>query len=317
MNCIGIDVGKTQLDVCVDGQPEQRRFENNRRGLKGLLKWLSTFTVRRMVMEATGSYEHLLLATAFSAGLPVCLANPRQTKSFGRSLGYLEKTDRVDARILARAAAVLDLRLYQPPTAAQAQLADFVLRHRQLTQMRTMEKQHLEHPRDPQIRRSMLTVLKRINAEIRRIDALILTVIESDPQLKADSEPLRAVRGVGPMTAATLLSLLPELGTLPRRAIAKLVGVAPLAHDSGQHRGTRHTQGGRSSVRTALYMATLSAISFDPEIKAAYVRLKLHGKPSKVALVACMRKLLVRLNAILRDHRKAREPEASMLPQPA
>jgi transposase len=314
---IGIDVGKAKLDAAVDGSDESRSFDNTATGLEELVAWLEPLQVQRIVLEATGGYERPLLAALVAVGLPVCLVNPRQTRCFAKSLGYLEKTDRVDARLLARAAAVLTPRAYEAPTAVQAELADLVLRRRQVMQMLVMERQRKPQTRLPQVARSVARMIKRLRAELKQIEAQIEVTVKGHEALLTASVPLRQVKGVGLVTAATLLALLPELGKLTRRAIAKLVGVAPMSRDSGQHRGKRYIQGGRSSVRTALYMASLSAIGHDPPLKATYARLKAHGKPSKVALVACMRKLLVRLNAILRDHYASTQAPASTQPATA
>ena len=299
---IGIDVGKAELHVAIDGQAEVRAFDNTAAGHEALIAWLQPLAIEHVLLEASGGYERQPLAALVSAGFTTSLFNGRQMRQLAQGLGQLEKTDRVDARMLARAAAMLKPRPYRLPGPQQARLADLVLRRRQLTQMRTMERARLQQVRLTSIRRSQRRIVKMLRDEIAKVEAEIETTVRSDATLLDASGPLREVRGIGPVTAATLLALLPELGQLSARAIAKLVGVAPLSDDSGQRHAPRHIRGGRAPVRTALYMASLTAVRHDPGLRAVYARLRSRGKQAKVALVACMRKLLVRLNAILRDH---------------
>lgn len=311
---VGIDVSKSEHHVGIDGRTEVSRFDNTADGHKALIDSLKSLAVEHVVLEASGGYERQLLAALVTAGLPTTLANAYQMRRFAQGLGLLEKTDRVDARMLARGAAVLKPRPYRLPSAVQAQLAELVLRRRQLTEMRVMEQLRLQQVRQPAIKRSLVQLLKVLRSELKKAEAEIDAVVRTDAELLGASLPLRQVPGVGAVTAATLLALLPELGQLSSRAIAKLVGVAPMSDDSGQHRGQRHMRGGRATVRTALYMASLSGIRHDSRLKAAYARFKAGGKPGKVALGACMRKLLVRLNAIMRDYRAGLAKPASVEP---
>lgn len=299
---VGIDVGKSELHAALDGQAGVRRFDNSAAGHAALIAWLKPLAIEHVLLEASGGYERQALAILVDAGLNTSLFNALQMRKLAEGLGLLEKTDRVDARMLARAAAVLKPRPYQLPTSQRARLAELVLRRRQLTELRKMERTRMQLVQERSVRRSLVRIVKVLGGELAKVEAEIESTVRSDATLLEASVPLREVPGIGAVTAATLLALLPELGKLKARAIAKLVGVAPLSDDSGQHHGPRHIRGGRAAVRTALYMAVLTAVRYDLRLKAFYARLRGVGKPAKVALVACMHKLLVRLNAILRDH---------------
>lgn len=314
---VGIDVGKFELHGALDGQAGVHRFGNSAAGHAALIAWLKPLAIEHVVLEASGGYERQALAALVDAGFNTSLFNALQMRKLAEGLGLLEKTDRVDARMLARAAAVLKPRPYQLPTPQRARLAELVLRRRQLTELRKMERTRMQLVRERSVRRSLVRVVKVLSGELAKVEAEIEATVRSDATLLEASVPLREVPGIGAVTAATLLALLPELGTLKARAIAKLVGVAPLSDDSGQHHGPRHIRGGRAAVRMALYMAVLTAVRYDLRLKAVYARLRAVGKPAKVALVACMRKLLVRLNAILRDHYAQAAWPASMEPAKA
>ncbi|MCE7033579.1 transposase [Lysobacter sp. GX 14042] len=298
---IGIDVCKQWLDVAVHGGDRPERFDNNARGLRRLVARFRATPCRQVVLEATGGYERAALEALHAAGLPVVRINPRQARDFAKATGQLAKTDALDARVLAQMAALLDLPRYQPPEPWQQQLAQYQQRRGHLVQALQQERQRLEGLDDPWLRSQLKATLAHLQRSLKSLDARIAGQVAAQPQLAA----LQQVKGVGPVLVATLAGHLPELGQIDGKAIAKLVGVAPLACDSGSWQGTRHVWGGRAVVRTVLYMATLSAIRYEPRLRDFYQSLRARGKPAKVAIVASMRKLLVILNARIRDHRAA------------
>jgi transposase len=297
--CVGIDVSKATLDVAVYGSSEVRAFANSPTGFRRLAAWLLPQYPRQVVLEATGGYEQAALDALFAAGLPMVRANPRQVRDFAKALGQLAKTDRLDARVLAQLAATISLSPYQPACDWQRRLAQWHQRRGHLVQMIGSERQRLERLADP----TLLTWARRhiamLQRELRRLDAQIKHQVATQPAL----DPLRSLKGVGPVLQAALACQLPELGHLDGKAIAKLVGVAPLARDSGLMRGQRHVWGGRRQIRAVLYMASLTAIRYEPRLRDFYQALRARGKAAKVAIVATMRKLLVILNARMRDAR--------------
>jgi transposase len=298
----GIDVSKRHLDACWGGA--DLRSGNDTSGWAELIAKLQADDVDLVVVQTTGGYERGVVTALQAAGITVARVNPRQARDFAKSLGVLAKTDGLDARCLRDFAEVLArhkdrAKFITPLLDAQREfLVGLMTRRRQLIDMHVAQSQRLQHAdvRAAKSIRSVLRLLDRQLAEIERdIDQHMQRYFK--PQRKL----LDSVKGVGPVTTLTLLSGLPELGTLRRKPIAKLVGIAPLADDSGKRRGQRHIWGGRAEVRSALYMATLSASRYNPVIAAYYQRLLAAGKPKKVAIVACMRKLLTILNAMLRD----------------
>jgi transposase len=298
----GIDVSKQHLDAC--WLAEDQRLVNEASGWDGLIAKLRQADVDLVVVEATGGYERGLVCALQGAGIAVARVNPRQARDFAKSMGVLAKTDRIDARCLRDFADVLarhkDRAKYITPVieAERLELAALMTRRRQLVDMRVAEGQRMEHATKLTYR-SIKRVLRLLDQQIAEIDK------EADDHLdrhfKDQRKLLDSVKGVGPVTIMTLTSALPELGRLQRRQIAKLVGVAPLANDSGRRSGARRIWGGRSEVRAVVYMATLSAIRHNPAIRVFHSRLIAAGKLPKVAIVACMRKLLTILNAMLRD----------------
>jgi len=302
--CVGIDVSKATLDVAVHGSSEVRAFANSPTGFRRLAAWLLPQYPRQVVLEATGGYEQAALDALFAAGLPMVRANPRQVRDFAKALGQLAKTDRLDARVLAQLAATISLSPYQPACDWQRRLAQWHQRRGHLVQMIGSERQRLERLADP----TLLTWARRhiamLQRELRRLDAQIKHQVATQPAL----DPLRSLKGVGPVLQAALACQLPELGHLDGKAIAKLVGVAPLARDSGLMRGQRHVWGGRRQIRAVLYMASLTAIRYEPRLRDFYQALRARGKAAKVAIVATMRKLLVILNARMRDARSKEQP---------
>ncbi len=298
----GIDVSKQHLDVCLEA--EDLRVDNDARGWEGLTAKLKDAGVDLVVIEATGGYERAVVCALQGAGIAVARVNPRQSHDFAKSMGVLAKTDKVDARVLRDFADVLarhrERAKYITPMveAHRAELAALTTRRRQLVQMRVAELNRLEQA-SARAARSIKSVLKLLDKQIGAIDADADAHLER--HFKAQRTLLDSCKGVGPVTMLTLTSALPELGQLGRREIAKLVGVAPLANDSGSRSGKRRIWGGRPEVRAVIYMATLAALRHNPAIKDFYARLLAAGKPKKVAIVACMRKLLTILNAMLRD----------------
>lgn len=301
---VGIDVAKKHLDVAMGAEASSTRFANDEEGIAKLVDELRSTNVSRIVLEATGGYQRTLLAALLGAGLPAVAVNPKQARDFAKAIGRLEKTDDIDARVLALFAERIapDVRPIADETTRDFQA--LLARRRQLTDMLVMEKNRL-HQAKGAVHRNIREHIEWLKKQLRDTDNDIETQLRDCPAWDARVEVLETLKGVGRVTSMTLLAELPELGTLDRRKIAKLVGVAPLNRDSGTRRGTRVTWGGRSSVRAALYMATLVATRHNPVIRDFYVRLVNRGKLKKVALVAAMRKLLTILNAILRDHARA------------
>jgi transposase len=301
----GVDVSKQHLDVCFGD--DELRLTNEAPGWDGLIAKLKAANVDLVVLEASGGYERGVVCALQDAGIAVARVNPRQARDFAKSLGVLAKTDRIDARCLRDFADVLARHVHREKyilVAADPQrleLAALMLRRNQLIDMRVAETQRLAQA-NARAARSIRTVVKLLERQIRDIEQDVDDHL--DRHFKEQRQWLQSVCGVGAATTLALLSALPELGRLGRRAISKLVGLAPLADDSGQRKGKRRIWGGRAPVRKALYMATLSAIQHNPAIAPTYQRLVAAGKPNKVAMVACMRKLLIILNAMLRDGTK-------------
>lgn len=303
---VGIDVGKEALVVAAR-TPAGPLGElaltvaNSDTGLAGLVPQLAAAKPTLVVLEATGGYERLAAATLTLAGLPVVVVNPRQVRDFGKALGVLAKTDALDAAVLAQFAERIRPALRERPAGETALLSEQVLRRRQVVDMITAETN----------RRALLgpAVRERVDAHIgwlkRELDDIehdLQRLIEATPAWRARDELLQSTPGVGPRVSHSLMALLPELGRLSRQRVASLVGVAPFADDSGRHAGVRHIKGGRASVRAALYMAVLTGIRHNPILKAFYARLRGKGKAAKVALTACMRKLLTILNTMVRTN---------------
>ena len=298
---IGIDVSKDQLDVAVRPTNEKMSFANEDDGIDMLIKRLLPFQPHLIVLEATGSYHQLVLGRLLACGLPAIAINPRQSRDFARAIGRLAKTDSIDANVLAEFADKIRPELRSIPDEATQQLNAICTRRRQLVTMLAAEKNR--HHSGPaairsQIKKHMIWLEKQIGELQRDLDKLI----RSTPAWREKDDLLRSCKGIGPTTSHTMLASLPELGTLSRHRIAALVGVAPFNSDTGKYRGQRHVQGGRIDVRCVLYMATLAAIRSNPVIRAFHQRLIAAGKAKKVAITACMRKLLTILNAMVRTN---------------
>jgi transposase len=312
--CAGIDVSKAYLDAAWADRVE--RVSNDAAGSDVLVAKFKADRVDIVLLEASGGYENAAACALQAAGLAVVVINPRQARDFAKAMGQLAKTDQVDAQGLKQFAGVLarhperDRYVRALPDAQRAQLAALVMRRRQLSDMRTAESNRLEQAH-PAARKSVQAILKALDKQLGSVDHDIDQHVRR--HFKEAAAWLDTVKGIGDVTTATLIGLLGELGQLPRRPICKLVGVAPLANDSGPRRGKRSIWGGRAEVRAALYMATLSAIQHNPVIRVFHQRLIAKGKPKKVAIVACMRKLLTILNAMVRD--RAPWDESKHLPK--
>jgi transposase len=298
---VGIDVSKATFVVAVAPTHEQWTTDTTPEAIDALIGRLRPLAPTIIVVEATGGYERALVAALGAAGLSVAVVNPRQVRAYAQALGHTAKTDAIDAAVLADFGAKI-----QPPprplpdTATQA-LAALVVRRRQLIEMLAMERQRLaQAPPTGRITRDLRNHIRWLERRVTDVDEEIGTAIQASPLWRVQEDLLRSVPGVGPITARTLLAELPELGTLDRRAIAALVGVAPMNCDSGQYRGQRHIWGGRAAVRATLYMAAVSAARHNAHLAPFYRRLRTAGKPAKVALVATMRKLLTIMNALLK-----------------
>jgi len=306
--CVGIDVSKDTLDVGWSDDRPSFSADNNPDGQLQIVQTLLHVGAHRIIVEATGGYHRPIVAELAAAGLPVVVVNPRQVRDFARATGRLAKTDAIDAKVLALFGVAVQPPL-RPLEDAQTQaFAELLARRRQLVQMRVAEGQRLSQAQGKKVKQSIAKVIRVLERQIDDIDDDLNKLIQESPIWKVREELLTSVKGVGTTTARTLLAELPELGTLNRQAIAALVGVAPFNYDSGRFRGKRAIRGGRAIVRTVLYMATLVATQFNPVIRDYYHHLQATGKRKKVALVACMRKLLVTLNAILRTQKAWRSP---------
>lgn len=306
---IGIDVSKARLDVHVRPSGEAFAVPRSGDGLAELVERLRPLTPSLIAVEATGGFETVVAAGLAGAGLPVVVVNPAQVRAFANALGKRAKTDLIDAAVIAHFAEATkpDIRLL--PDEATQLLADLVSRRRQIVAMIGAERQR-ETRAPARIRRSILRLIKALEKELADLDQDIGDAVRGSPAWRASEDLLTSVPGVGPTIARTLLAELPELGTLDRREIASLVGLAPWTRQSGQWRGKSFIGGGRASVRAALFMGAMVAIRFNPVLKAFRDRLVAAGKPKLVALIAVARKLITMLNAILRDRKPWREEQA-------
>lgn len=296
----GIDVAKNSAELYLLPGGERRSIAGDDESRAALVEFLRQQPQCLVVLEATGGYERPLVAALLEAGLAVAVINPRQARDFARALGRLAKTDRVDAQSLALFAQKVQPRACEQMPEKQAELDALVTRRRQLIQLRTMELNRQQTAVHKATLRSHQAVLQLLNKQIEHLDQQIAKLIESDDDWRAKAQLLQSVPGIGPVASNTLLAELPELGKLNRQQIASLVGLAPWPRDSGTLQGKRSLWGGRASVRNVLYMAALTAARFNPVIQRFHQRLRQAGKAPKVALSACMRKLLVILNAMLK-----------------
>lgn len=300
---IGIDVSKAKLDVHVLDPKRDMQFDNSADGIKECSEVCLELEPELIVMEATGGYEYAAAAALSANGLPVAVVNPRRIRDFAKAIGVTAKTDKIDARVIALFAASCEPMAQGVISDNSRKLKALTTRRQQLLDMRTAENNRKEHAIDKEIRRSLEMLIKTINKEIEKVDKQIGSRIDGMPELKEKADKLKSVPGIGDTTAAMLVSELPELGTLNRRQIASLVGIAPINRDSGTFRGKRMTGGGRKNVRNRLFMPTLVAIRHNPALRKYYRRLvDEKGKKKMVAVVATMRKLLCTMNAMLKNN---------------
>lgn len=308
---VGIDVSKNALDVAFSHEKAVRRFDNSDAGLKQLCQLLHDFHVQLVVMEATGGYQRLALATLAHAGFPSVAINPRQAREFARALGRLEKTDQVDAQVLMLFAERIRPEARPVVDETTRMFDELIGRRRQIIEMLTAEKNRQKQAHSKPVLKDIKEHITWLEKRLKGSDEELDRLVAQSPVWNAKVELLEAIPGVGRVTIIALLSAVPELGTLNRKQVAKLVGLAPLCHDSGLKRGRRGIWGGRSDARAVLYMPTLVATRYNDTIKAFYKRLVAAGKPKKLALVACMRKLLTIINAMLRAHGQAPQINAA------
>lgn len=298
---IGIDVSKARLDVGVGESGETWSASNHDEGIAGTVERCRQLQPRLVIVESTGGLENHLVSALYLAEVPVALVNPGRVRQFAKAAGLLAKSDMIDAHLLARFGQALKLAPTCLPSEEERLLSALITRRRQLIDMRTAETNRLPTAH-VSMQPNIQACLSWLNAQITDLELQINAFIQNQPDFKAKDDLLQTVPGIGPVTAAILISDLPELGLLDRKKIAALVGVAPFNDDSGFRRGKRRIKGGRPNLRSVLYMAAISASRYNPVIRLFYNHLLKVGKPKKVALVACMRKLLVILNAMLRDH---------------
>jgi transposase len=297
---IGIDVGKEKLDVAITTEKQVRVWSNDEAGRAELVEWVVAQQVTLVVVEASGGYEAAVVSELVERGQEVALVNPSRVRAFARAEGVLAKTDKIDARVIARFGATMKPKVRARREKGQVALNEQVTRRRQLVLILTAEKNRLQTA-SAAMQAHITTHITWLQAEIEALEQQISQAIKTNPAWAETAQRIESVPGIGFVTAATLVADLPELGQLNRQKIAALVGVAPFNHDSGKHRGKRRIFGGRTSVRSVLYMATLSATRHNPVIKAFYQRLLDKGKLKKVALTACMRKLLVIINTMVKS----------------
>lgn len=298
---VGIDVSKANLDVACWKSKEYKRYSNNPKGIQDLVEWLKELQPELIVLEATGGLELPLVVELAYAKMPVAVVNPRRIREFARSIGQLAKTDKLDAKVIAHFGSATHPEARKIPTQEEEKLSALMTRRRQVIEMLTAERNRLHSARFAMQERIEMHITW-LEKELQDLDDEISQFIQQSPLWKEKDALLKSVPGVGPVTSATILAMLPELGTLNRQKIAALVGVAPVNKDSGKRQKKRRVFGGRANVRCVLYMAALSATKHNPKIKCFYDRLIRMGKEKKVALTACMRKLLVILNAIIRQN---------------
>jgi transposase len=304
---VGIDVSKASLDVAITPAASAWSVRNDSAGITKLVDRLTPIAPKLIVLEATGGWELACVSELVATHLPVVVVNPRQVRDFAKATGRLAKTDAIDAQVLAQFAATVQPAIRVIPDAAARELKELVTRRRQLTAMLVAERNRLQLAL-PRLRTDLRAHIRWLEARLKRLDVELKATIQTSPAWQATTDLLQSVPGIGPMVAATIVAELPELGSLNRKQVAALVGVAPLNRDSGTLRGKRVVWGGRAPVRAALYMGTLVATRYNPAIAKFYTRLKNAGKTAKVALTACMRKLLTMLNTMVK-HQTPWDPQ--------
>ena len=297
---VGVDIGKFELDVYIYEKQIHWQDDNTEAGIKRILKRLAFYKVERLVMENTGRYEFNLAQAAYEKNLPVCVVKPLRVRRFAGATEQLAKTDKLDAQLIAEFAVKIQPEITPAKSRNLLTIKDLIARRRQLMTMRTQEMNRTQMV-DKLLATSCKRILRALDQEIKRIESRLAKYVEDQAEWSEKQEILKSAPGVGDTLVYTLLADLPEIGSIDRKAISKLVGVAPINRDSGKMKGKRRIQGGRHSVRTILYMATLSATQCNPVIKAFYEQLVAQGKHKKVAITACMRKFITMLNAMVRD----------------
>jgi transposase len=302
---VGIDVSKDRLDVAVLGKKQAKQVSNTKGGIAQLVKEMLELQPELIVVEATGGYQRAVVEALFVAGLTVAVVNPARVRQFARACGLLAKTDKLDAQVLAVFGQRVQPKPYTGKSEAEKQLSALLVRRKQVEEMLKAEQNRLRTI-SPSLRGSVERIIAILKEEKKRLDEQIQQFLKEQKAWQEQTEILSSAPGVGPVTTATLLAELPELGKMDRKKIAALVGVAPMNYDSGRKRGYRKTKGGRGDVRSVLYMATLVATRHNPLIRAQYQQLLKRGKLKKVALTACMRKFLTILNAMQRDQQPFR-----------
>jgi transposase len=311
---VGIDISKDRLDIAVLEEKNITQVANTKKGIAEITKRMKVGKPKLIVVEARGGYEEALVLALFEAGLPVALVSPQRVRQSAQAKGLLAKTDQLDAQILAEYGKNIQPRLYVGKSEGRRRLSALVGRRKQLGEMLQAEKNRLRTT-SVEVKNSLERVITCLEAEMNELEEEIHQFMKADEEFGEQEKLLRSAKSIGPVTAATLLADWPELGTLDRKQIAALVGVAPMNHDSGQKRGYRKTKGGRPDVRRALYMSTLTGIRYNPVLKPQYDQLVKRGKEKKVAIPACtpalaggarVRKMLTILNAMLRDQQPFR-----------
>jgi transposase len=302
VSCVGIDVSKARLDVALAPDAKPFSVGNERDGFEQLCAKLPAPGTCLITLEGSGGYERPVIAELLERGHHVALANPRQVRDFAKGHGILAKTDKIDATVLAQFGLLVKQHCLEKPSGSQVELQQLVERRRQLISLRTAERNRRQQTTSKRLLKSIDAVLKTLDAQIAALEVDMAALVEEHSEWKAKADILTSTPGIGETTAFTLLADLPELGQLNREQIAALVGLAPFADDSGQKTGFRSIRGGRGDVRNALYMAALSAVRVNPSVKPFYERLRAAGKQTKKALTACMRKLLVILNTMLKNN---------------
>jgi transposase len=304
---VGIDVSKDKLDVAMLGKKPIEPFASTKRGIASLVRGMKQCKPKLIVVEATGGYEEALVLALFEAGLPVALVSPQRVRQYAKAKGLLAKTDQLDAQILAEYGKTIQPRLFVGKSEERKRLAALVGRRKQLNDMLQAEKNRLRTT-SVEVKHSLKRIIACLKAELKELEEEIHQFMQAHEEFGEQEKLLRTAKSIGPVTAATLLADLPESGQLDRKQIAALVGVAPMNQDSGRKRGYRRTKGGRPAVRNALYMSTLTGIRYNPVIQAQYQQLLKRGKEKKLAITACMRKMLTILKAMMRDQQPFRYP---------
>jgi len=297
---VGVDVGKANLDIALHPSGQFYTIPNTEAHIRRFVRILKNYSIERIVVEASGRYEQALVQACDQAGLPIIIVNPISVRRYAQAIGVLAKTDRIDAQVIAQYAATLKPEFKPIPDKTSQKIRDLLVRRSQLLEMSTMEKNRLQILPNP-LHRSIKSMLRMLQSQIETVTRQIEQEVAKVDQWRSKMEIMTSVPGVGKVLAYTFLSELPELGSLNRKEIAALVGVAPINRDSGKLNGKRRIRGGRHRVRTVMFMAMLSSIQCNPVFKRFYERLKAQGKIPKVALIACMRKMIVVLNTMIKN----------------